>query len=89
MEEFSSKPMSLNEVTAVVESKAMWEHYANVTQRMRRGEQVSKKMARSASWQWHPSSSSLGGSGQGVAVARGSGKLHDGRIWEKEAGGRQ
>ena len=28
MKEFSSKPMSLNEVTAVVESKAMWEHYA-------------------------------------------------------------
>ena len=28
MQEFSSKPMSLNKVTAVVESKAMWEHYA-------------------------------------------------------------
>lgn len=46
MEEFSSKPMSLNEVTAVVESKAMWERYANVTQRMKRGEQVSKEDAK-------------------------------------------
>ena len=46
MEEFSSKPMSLNEVTAVVESKAMWERYANVTQRMRRGEEVTKEDAK-------------------------------------------
>ena len=46
MEEFSSKPMSLNEVTAVVESKAMWERYANVTKRMRRGEEVTKEDAK-------------------------------------------
>lgn len=46
MEEFSSKPMSLSEVSMVVESKAMWQRYANITQRMRRGEEVSKEDAK-------------------------------------------
>ena len=63
MKEFSSKPMSLNEVTAVVESKAMWERYANVTQGITRREQVSKEDAKIcvmavaslllfSGWQW-------------------------------------
>ena len=42
LEEFSSKSMSLNECTAVVESESVWRQLAEVTQRMRKGDEVTR-----------------------------------------------